>query len=179
VLGIPWPGFRNFPEINLRFYVRGNNRRGVMFIKELVPSSLVAWIARSTYNEPYEALSMASRVETTAEKIKVFHQVSRGDVIHTLSLECLNAPELPPESSPAHFFKEHQWGFGVSKKGKTLQYEVLHPQWNIFPVQSQSYEIDFAQLYGTDWTLLNEIEPMSCYCASGSKIEVLRPEVIS
>src|SRR4051812_2159224 len=22
VLGVPWPGYRNFPEINLRFYVR-------------------------------------------------------------------------------------------------------------------------------------------------------------
>ena len=22
VLGVPWPGFREFPEINLRFYVR-------------------------------------------------------------------------------------------------------------------------------------------------------------
>jgi hypothetical protein len=29
VLGIPWPGFRDFPEISLRFYVRrGDDRAG-------------------------------------------------------------------------------------------------------------------------------------------------------
>ena len=37
VLGIPWPGYRNFPEINLRFYARQGDRRGVVFIREWVP----------------------------------------------------------------------------------------------------------------------------------------------
>ena len=48
VLGIPWPGFRNFPEFNLRIYVRRGNERGVVFIREVVPQRLVAWVARST-----------------------------------------------------------------------------------------------------------------------------------
>src|SRR5262245_23022935 len=34
VLGVPWPGYRNFPELNLRFYVRHGGERGVMFIRE-------------------------------------------------------------------------------------------------------------------------------------------------
>ena len=51
VLGVPWPGFRNFPEINLRFYVRrptpdGGAERGVVFVREFVPQRLVAWMAR-------------------------------------------------------------------------------------------------------------------------------------
>jgi len=41
LLGIPIPFHRNFEEVNLRFYVRykQNNewKRGVVFIKELVP----------------------------------------------------------------------------------------------------------------------------------------------
>ncbi|HTG49386.1 MAG TPA: DUF2071 domain-containing protein, partial [Gemmatimonadales bacterium] len=39
--GIPWPGFTAFPEVNLRFYVREGDRRGVVFIAELVPSRMV------------------------------------------------------------------------------------------------------------------------------------------
>src|SRR4051794_41098406 len=47
VLGVPWPGYRNFPEINLRFYVRrplpdGGFERGVMFVREFVPQWFVA-----------------------------------------------------------------------------------------------------------------------------------------
>ena len=40
VKGMPAIGYRNFPEINLRFYVKrhvnGETRRGVVFIREIV-----------------------------------------------------------------------------------------------------------------------------------------------
>src|SRR3954469_20731239 len=58
VLGVPWPGFRNFPEINLRFYARRGDERGVVFVREWVPQRLVAWLARTLYNEPYAAAAM-------------------------------------------------------------------------------------------------------------------------
>src|SRR5579883_3273145 len=38
VLGIGWPGFRNFPEWNLRFYVNHEGHRGVCFVREFVPN---------------------------------------------------------------------------------------------------------------------------------------------
>lgn len=37
VLEVPWPGYRVFPEINLRFYARDGEERGVVFIREFVP----------------------------------------------------------------------------------------------------------------------------------------------
>src|SRR5215468_781631 len=43
VLGVPWPGYRNFPEVNLRFYVRHGEQRGVVFVREFVPLRLVAF----------------------------------------------------------------------------------------------------------------------------------------
>ena len=50
VLGIPFPFHLNFEEVNLRFYVRrrveGEWRRGVVFVKELVPRRAIAWVAR-------------------------------------------------------------------------------------------------------------------------------------
>src|SRR5438874_12696918 len=53
VLGIPWPGYRNFPEVNLRFYVCRGGERGVCFLREFVPLKLVAWLARLTSDESY------------------------------------------------------------------------------------------------------------------------------
>ena len=72
VLGIPVPFHRNFEEVNLRFYVRRKApdgwRRGVVFIKELVPRRAIAWTARTFYNEPYLALPMAHQIETTCSR---------------------------------------------------------------------------------------------------------------
>ena len=46
VLGVPWPMHVNFEEVNLRFYVRRKTpdgwRRGVVFVKEIVPRPAIA-----------------------------------------------------------------------------------------------------------------------------------------
>ena len=46
LLGLPIPLHRNFEEVNLRFYVRKKSadtwRRGVVFIRELVPRRAIA-----------------------------------------------------------------------------------------------------------------------------------------
>src|SRR5690606_21017449 len=43
----------NFEEVNLRFYVKreteGEIRRGVVFVKEIVPRAAIAFVARSLY----------------------------------------------------------------------------------------------------------------------------------
>jgi uncharacterized protein YqjF (DUF2071 family) len=56
--GVPVPLHTNFEEINLRFYVRrpqpdGATRRGVVFVREFVPRTAIAMIARALYDEPY------------------------------------------------------------------------------------------------------------------------------
>lgn len=66
LLGLPVPWHRDFEEVNLRFYVRrregGELRRGVVFIRELVPRRAIAAVARVWYNEPYIALPMRHRI---------------------------------------------------------------------------------------------------------------------
>src|SRR5205823_7666414 len=66
VLGLPIPFHRNFEEINLRFYVRHQAadgwRRGVVFVREIVPRWAIAFVARGLYNEQYVAHPMHSRI---------------------------------------------------------------------------------------------------------------------
>ncbi len=66
IAGLPLPFHQRFEEVNLRFYVRreaaGEVRRGVTFIRELVPHTVVALAARVAYNEPYTAVPMRSVV---------------------------------------------------------------------------------------------------------------------
>ena len=50
VIGMPIPLHRDFEEVNLRFYVRRKSadqwRRGVVFVRELVPRAAIAIVAR-------------------------------------------------------------------------------------------------------------------------------------
>ncbi|MGA8767010.1 MAG: DUF2071 domain-containing protein, partial [Candidatus Acidiferrales bacterium] len=54
---LPLPFHSNFDEVNLRFYVRrpavDGDRRGVVFIREIVPKRAVALLARVAYGENY------------------------------------------------------------------------------------------------------------------------------
>lgn len=174
VLGIKWPGFVNFPEINLRFYVRekDDGRRGVMFVKELVPSRLVAWIARTIYNEPYFATQMRSSKEVSDETITVSHDWTWKGRSQSLVAVSDREALMPSEDSNEHFFKEHQWGFGVSRSGKPLEYEVRHPHWKVHTVRDLQLDVDFGHLYGAEFGSLNGAEPFSVVHAVGSEISV-------
>src|SRR3982074_2437107 len=62
LLGLPIPRHRDFEEVNLRFYVRKKSadtwRRGVVFVRELVPKRAIAMIARTFYGQPDLAVPM-------------------------------------------------------------------------------------------------------------------------
>jgi uncharacterized protein YqjF (DUF2071 family) len=67
------PFHSNFDEVNLRFYVRrrggGEERRGVVFIRELVPRVAIARFARLMYGEKYDACPIEHRIERNAAGI--------------------------------------------------------------------------------------------------------------
>ena len=69
VKSLPIPFHRDFEEINLRFYVRAKGpegwRRGVVFVKEVVPRLAIASVARWLYNENYVACPTRSRLDET------------------------------------------------------------------------------------------------------------------
>ena len=62
LLGLPIPFHRDFEEVNLRFYVRykeaGEWKRGVVFIKEIVPKPALTFIANTIYKEHYQTMKM-------------------------------------------------------------------------------------------------------------------------
>ncbi len=178
VLGVRWPGFVDFPEINLRFYVVApDGRRGVVFIREYVPSRLVGWVARAAYNEPYSAAAMTMGVERgvgEAGTLRMRYGIGRRDVLGVITAE-VDAAAVGPasEGSLEHHFKEHQWGFGVSRRGHTLVYEVRHPHWRTHRVRSATCEIDWQGLYGPEWAFMRDAKAESMVVAEGSGVEVL------
>jgi len=169
-LGVAWPGLRDFPELNLRYYVRWGTERGVVFIREYVPRRLVSWAARALYNEPYATADLESTVSDDPTHLAVERSLRVGGRRQTIAVTGAKPARRPSEDSDEHFFKEHRWGFGVTRRGRTIRYEVAHPVWDVYPVQSYRVEIDWAQVFGATWSFLAATPPSSVVLAEGSPV---------
>jgi uncharacterized protein YqjF (DUF2071 family) len=172
VLGVPWPGYRDFAELNLRFYVHQGSQRGVVFIREFVPQRLVAWIARVLYNEPYRAAPLRATIEEGPASITAEYRLEWAGRAHILSVTGRKPAFRPEEQSLEHFFKEHHWGFGTTRRGKALRYQVDHPVWDAYEVQNYRVDLDWAAVYGPEWAFLADATPHSTAFAVGSPIKV-------
>jgi uncharacterized protein YqjF (DUF2071 family) len=178
VLGVSVPGHRDFPEVNLRAYVRHGGDRGVMFVRELVPSRLVAAVARLGYNEPYAAAPITVGVEREVERASVRAQFDWkfGGMMHRLAMTGSEATLLPATGSDAYLTKEHEWGFGRTRGGRLLRYRVSHPEWPVRTVTAVDLSVDFGRLYGPGWEFLNAATPTSTLFAVGSPVAVGWPD---
>lgn len=170
--GVAWPGFRSFPELNLRFYVRQGQRRGVVFIREFVPRPLVSWLARALYHEPYLVAPLDSRVDEDVSTVAAARRLRWRGRDHRVEVTGDKPAVRPSEEGDEHFFKEHHWGFGTDRRGRARVYEVKHPLWEVYPVRSWSLDLDWASLYGPAWGVLAGEKPASVMLAAGSQVSV-------
>lgn len=169
---VGWPGFRAFPEVNLRFHVRYGDHRGVMFIRELVPQPFVAWLAGVFYHEPYESTPMESHVHRHDGTLEVRHEWTYGGSIHRFRMRAHDEPALPDDDSDEARFTQPRYGFGTNAEGEPIAYEVQHPDWETYPVESCKIDVDWGQVYGRDWSVLDDRGPIALALARGSEIEV-------
>ncbi len=172
VKGFRIPFHRKFPEINLRFYVNKNGKRGVVFIKEYVPKYFVALIANKIYNEPYSAIKMNYSIQEAENGLSVKHSFCINDKWFNISVTGENKLYTPGKDSIEHFFKEHEIGFGKDKSENTIEYKVEHPIWEIYPVKNIESTICFEKIYGKKWAFLDSEKPHNVLLAKGSKIKV-------
>lgn len=175
VMGIRWPGHVNFPEINLRFYVRQGDHRGVMFIREIVPRRIIAEVARRWYDEPSVCAPIEARINQSARRVEAEYRLAWPGAGTQVIRAIGDKPPLRPEASTLeHWIKEHQWGFTAKRGGAagSWVYEVIHPMWSIYPLVEADISFDFAAVYGRPWAPLSAARPVSVLLAVGSEVAV-------
>jgi len=183
VLGVPVPFHRNFDEVNLRFYVRRvaseGTRRGVVFVKEIVPRAAVAWLARRLYGERYVALPMAHQDEVghVAEPRVAYGWQYRGRP-NRLAVRVAGSPYLPADGSEESFITEHYWGYVRQRSGATLEYQVEHPRWRVWRAAEAELDCDVAGLYGGAFSPFLSVPPNSAFLAEGSAVTVRRGRLL-
>jgi uncharacterized protein YqjF (DUF2071 family) len=178
LLGRAVPFHQSFEEVNLRFYVRRNTRRGVVFIRELVPKVAVTAIARFAYGENYSCVPMSHRLETTGAEVSAEYSWGSGPTRCSISASTSNESYLPAQGSLSEFITEHYWGYAV-RNGRTVEYQVDHPQWQVREADNAQFTGDGAKYYGPDFARLIERPPDSAFLAEGSAVTVFKGTVIS
>lgn len=180
VLGVPIPWHRNFEEVNLRFYVRRHDpqdgwRRGVVFVKEIVPRPAIAWTARLVYGEKYVSLAMRHRLEDDGDRSPgvVEYAWRHGGRWHRLGVRPSGGPQPIADGSEAEFITEHYWGY-VGRGSSTVEYEVEHPRWRVWSVSDAWFECDVTRVYGPQFSDALSAAPGSAFLAEGSPVRVRR-----
>ncbi len=178
VLGLPIPFHRDFDEVNLRCYVKrtvdGQPRRGVTFIKELVPKRMVALVANAVYNEHYVRLPMRSAIELplNGSTGRATYEWQFGTRWHRLTAEITGEPQQPAPGSEPEFITEHYWGYTRQRDGGTMEYQVEHPPWRVWSATSAHFDCDVAALYGPEFAPFLTEPPTSAFVADGSTVTV-------
>lgn len=183
LLGVPIPFHCNFEEINLRFYVRRKApdskdgwRRGVVFVKEIVPRMAIATVAKVVYNENYVARRMwhgtdLNEMSFTKSGVVEYGWMERSGR-NFLRVKATGKPEAPALASEEEFITEHYWGYAAQRDGGTVEYRVEHPSWRVWQVSEAEFDCDIPRVYGERFVDTLRAKPSSAFVAEGSPIIV-------
>ena len=182
LLGIKIPFHVDFEEVNLRFYVKrfdnGEWKRGVVFIKEIVPKKALTFVANTIFNENYQTLPMTHTWSETVDKRKVEYRWKKSGVENSFKIQAsLEKYEIEPNSE-TEFITEHYWGYAKVNDKKSNEYEVTHPRWQVYKVKNYEIDVDFGLVYHKDFEFLNTMEPHSVMLAEGSEITVENKRIL-
>ena len=174
VLNFRIPFHIDFLEVNLRFYVSceigGEVRRGVVFIKEIVPRFAISLVARTFYGEPYETWQMRLDESDAA----FAYSWTKAGKTNRVKVEKGESAGVPAENSHGAFIIEHYWGYTKRGESRTDEYKVEHPKWNLFEARNTEINVDFAFTYGEKFAFLAKEKPHSVLLAEGSEIAVYK-----
>jgi uncharacterized protein len=180
---VPLPFHTNFDEVNLRFYVQrresGEVRRGVVFIREIVPRFAVARLARLAYGEDYVSLPMRHTVDTNGMGISAEYQWQVARQWCGLRAEASGAPAYAAEGSVEQFITEHYWGYSAQRDSGCVEYHVSHVPWRVWNSAMAAFEGDAESLYGAELGRILRRAPDSAFIADGSSVRVFAGRRIS
>ncbi len=175
VLGWAIPGFTAHPQVNFRTYVRCGGVPGVWFIRQFVPSRVIAAVARLRYDEPFWPTPIRRRVVETPSELRAEYAVGPEALGWHVSVAGSRAARIPAAASLEHYLTERGFACRARADGALRVFRVVHPTWAVREVRGVDYRFDFGSLYGAEWEFLNKAEASSVVFAEGSAVAVYPP----
>lgn len=177
VYGLSFPFHKTFEEVNLRFYVRYKEgskwKRGVVFMKEIVPRRMISFVANSLYGEKYATHPMKHEWKEGKDELYVSYHWKVGSEWNYLKAVTERRPEVIKSGSEEEFITEHYWGYTTINAATTGVYEVQHPKWKMHKVNDYDVYCSTEKLYGKAFVDTLSQKPSSVFLAEGSPIKVM------
>jgi len=180
------PFHSEFEEANLRFYVRRESddelRRGVVFIKEIVPKPAIALTARLIYGENYVSLPMNHKISISEAGIDAEYSWKHNGKWSRIHARASGAGKTPVEGSLEQYITEHYWGYSRQKSGRTIEYRVTHIRGVSGTLPRHNLKANAAGLYGADFAAVLSRPPdphksppaLQSKCSLGQQSDALR-----
>jgi uncharacterized protein len=137
--GVPsMPWVSEFPELNVRTYVRVADRPGVYFFSLDAGSRLAVKTARTVLNLPYYFATM----KVAPHSRGTLYESHRDGERNKAELIATYGPVRPPfEAAPGsleYFLTERYCLYNVGRSGEPYRLEIHHPPW---PLQAAEAEL--------------------------------------
>jgi uncharacterized protein YqjF (DUF2071 family) len=140
----PIPGTSNFPEINVRTYVRvpGKNgkpdSRGVYFFSIDAACWLGSFVARWLFHTPYQFARITLTERGPFQRMVAHRKASNGTPAADLvaNYRPLGEPSIPPDGSHAAFLVNRDTAFAVSH-GTLYWGPIAHAPWKLADAEAE------------------------------------------
>lgn len=179
MMGLRMPVYRDFAEVNLRFYVKrrvgGGWRRGVVFVKEIVPCRLPAWVANVVFKENFHVRPL--RREVVGNRLR--YEWREGSGLQRVEVEKANTLAEPERGSLTEHIIDHYWAYKRVGQKVTGEFAVTHRPWRVFPFEKACIQLDIAQIYGQRWAEALKGGPVHTFYADGSRVQVTKPQMLT
>jgi uncharacterized protein len=154
------PGLSDFPEMNLRTYVRHEGRSGIYFFTLETASRLAVLGARALYRLPYRLAEM--RITRAGEWVHYQSQRSGGEASFLGRYRPMGAAIQPEPGTLEHFLTERYALFVVLRNGGVLRGDIHHRPW---PLQTAEAEIERNTVFSAEGIDVPSQEPLLHYSA--------------
>ena len=74
--------------------------------------------------------------------------------------------------SEEEFITEHYWGYNRQLDGRTLEYQVEHPRWQVRKAREYRFDCDVRSLYGAEFEPFLTEKASSAFLVEGSAVSV-------
>jgi uncharacterized protein YqjF (DUF2071 family) len=155
VPSLPWVS--EFPELNVRTYVRVDDRPGIYFFSLDAGSTLAVQAARTLLNLPYYSAAMS--VRRRADNVE--YESRRDDDSRAAILSAVYRPVGAPfaagSGSLEYFLTERYCLYNLDHRGTPYRLEIHHPPW---PLQAADADFTRNTMADAAGLLLPDTKPM-------------------
>ena len=153
-------------------------RRGVVFVKEIVPRSLIALAARSIYGENYVTLDTghALQLDESGDAAGGAYWFGETARENRIEFRATGPYEVIQHGTKEEFQIVHAWGYTRQSSRRTLEYSVSHRPWRAARAEA-SLVCDVAKVYGPEFVAPLSAVPESAYVVDGSDDVAVFPGV--